>query len=410
MKKIISITLFLILLLSLSACSNSGDASGPSGMSPEGGEFGFSTSDGEFQELQAGQLTGAELRDIDNYSTWLTLFDENQEDEVVFANYHRKWEIITQNLISVTILCNELPVSNALVKIYNKDGELLFTSFSNVYGEATIFPPVKLIEGKIIASSGENEKELIFNESTDMSNLVINLDSSNPKLQTLEIMFVIDTTGSMGDEMRYLKAEISDVISKIVEKTNYNVSLALLFYRDIGDDYVTRYYDFSSDIDAQQANLKSQSAGGGGDYPEAVDQALSEAVAKQWSSGNTTKLLFHVLDAPPHEASNNVALYKESVLLAASKGIRIIPVASSGVDRKTEYLLRSSALLTNGTYVFLTNHSGIGNDHLEPVVEDYDVELLNQMLVRIAVEFTTGEKIPKVILEFQENQDGNIIE
>lgn len=72
---------------------------------------------------------------------------------------------------------------------------------------------------------------------------------------------------------------------------------------------------------------------------------------------------------------------------AAEKGIRIVPVAASGVDKSCEYLLRSMALKTGGTYTFLTNDSGIGYDHIEPTIGSYDVEKLNDMMVRIVGEY-----------------------
>ena len=75
------------------------------------------------------------------------------------------------------------------------------------------------------------------------------------------------------------------------------------------------------------------------------------------------------------------------VMLMAEKGIRLIPLASSGVNTETEFLLRSWAVMTGGTYTFLTNHSGIGGDHLEPTIGEYEVEKLNDLLVRVIAEY-----------------------
>jgi len=68
-------------------------------------------------------------------------------------------------------------------------------------------------------------------------------------------------------------------------------------------------------------------------------------------------------------------------------GVRIIPIASTGIDKVTEFLLRSLAMSTGGTYVFLTDHSGIGDPHLVPTIGDYEVELLNELLVRVIDEY-----------------------
>ena len=93
-------------------------------------------------------------------------------------------------------------------------------------------------------------------------------------------------------------------------------------------------------------------------FPEAVDVAMEEAVAKQWSVNAKTKILVHVADAPSHD--RDVNSWNNSSLRFAEMGVRVITVASSGIDKKTEYLFRSQSILTNGIYVYLTNDSGIG--------------------------------------------------
>ena len=115
-----------------------------------------------------------------------------------------------------------------------------------------------------------------------------------------------------------------------------------------------------------------------------MELALDDAVNQHdWNQDARARLLFLVLDAPPHNTSGIKIKMRELTAQAASKGIRIIPVASSGVDKDTEFLLRCLALASGGTYVFLTDHSGVGNPHLEPTIGPYDVEKLNSLLVRL---------------------------
>jgi hypothetical protein len=61
----------------------------------------------------------------------------------------------------------------------------------------------------------------------------------------------------------------------------------------------------------------------------------------------------------------------------------IIPIAASGIDKSSEFLFRFMVQSTNGTYCFLTNHSGIGGDHVAATVGDYQVEYLNSLMVRL---------------------------
>ncbi|MCB0546688.1 MAG: hypothetical protein KDD19_03820, partial [Phaeodactylibacter sp.] len=134
--------------------------------------------------------------------------------------------------------------------------------------------------------------------------------------------------------------------------------------------------------------INSQRADGGGDYPEALHSALQKAIEEQdWQGQARARLLFLILDAPPHHEVDVIDAVKEQLQLAAEKGIRIIPVSASGIDRETEFLMRILAIASNGTYTFITDHSGIGNEHLEPTVGEYEVEFLNDLIVRLVNEY-----------------------
>ena len=184
----------------------------------------------------------------------------------------------------------------------------------------------------------------------------------------------------MGDELQYIKSEIKDVVLKI----DTPVRCSLNFYRDFGDIYTVRPFPFETDIDTCVSQISAQRASGGGDYEEAVDMALIDAVNEHdWSDSAKARLMFLVLDAPPHETDEVVKNMQEVISEARRKGIRIIPVASSGVDKNTEFLLRSIAVSTGGTYIFLTNDSGIGNSHIDPSVSDYEVTYLNDLILNV---------------------------
>ena len=207
----------------------------------------------------------------------------------------------------------------------------------------------------------------------------------------VDIAFVVDATGSMGDEIEFLKLELEEVIRNTMEKySSLSLRAASVFYRDKGDVYVTKHVAFHDDLLKTINFIKLQSAGGGGDTPEAVDDALSTALdSLQWNPNARTRLLFLVLDAPPHnEAKERI---RQLTLKAAAKGVRIVPVACSGTDKSTEFLLRSMALATNGTYAFLTNHSKVGNNHIEPTTDKYEVELLGKLLQRIIGQYLSAQ-------------------
>ena len=218
----------------------------------------------------------------------------------------------------------------------------------------------------------------------------------------LDFMLMVDTTGSMGDELEYLKKELENVI-ETVYKMNPQLSIrtSVNFYRDEGDEYVVKYYDFREDVQDAVALIEEQSANGGGDTPEAVHTALDNAVfGHTWREG-AVKLCYLVLDAPPHQDGDytdvdaqtrkrvehiNETLNK-AVKGAAAAGIRIIPVVASGADKDLEVLGRSWAFQTGGTYIYLTNDSGIGYWHETPEVPETELEYLNDCMIRVTAEY-----------------------
>jgi hypothetical protein len=417
MKRLLSffITFLLLLFVSCGSVSYDGESGGhgggggghgggdhsPSGTPGGATDSGESGSDGEggtVNKPNSGQLTCGEWSDIKNYDFYLNLFKITEDTSVPenqrrngYAGFIEYFGFETRYMVTVNVISGELPVGDAVVELY-LSGDKLFSAKTDARGNAYLFPSFDVTGETItikVNSAGESqEQSLTYNAEP----VQITLENHAEKNSILDLMFVIDTTGSMGDEIKYLKSEISDVIASISSANpNYTINLALLFYRDKGDEYVTRYFDFTANISAQQQNLAKQSANGGGDFPEAVDIALSEAVGKNWNNDSATRIIFHVCDAPPHSNDQGVqTLYYSAIKTAAQKGIRIIPVASSGIDLATEYLLRQEALMTGGTYIFLTDDSGIGNAHLSPTVGEYTVEYLNACMVRVVNEYLTG--------------------
>jgi hypothetical protein len=195
----------------------------------------------------------------------------------------------------------------------------------------------------------------------------------------LQVMFVIDTTGSMSDEIAYLQKDFSS----IAEEVGGDVSWSVNFYRDNGDEYVTKCFDFTTDVAEVQSLINTEYAEGGGDTPEAVSQILDETITENggWDE-EASKLLFLVFDAPPHD-DQEVYKVLEAVKSASARGIRIVPVVASNADRSTEVFGRALSIMTGSDYVFLTDDSGVGESHLEPIIGDYEVELLHDIIVRM---------------------------
>jgi hypothetical protein len=201
--------------------------------------------------------------------------------------------------------------------------------------------------------------------------------------QTLDVSLVIDTTGSMGDEIAYLQSEFESLSETIEAKyPNAQQQWSLVAYRDIGDDYVTRVFDFRTDANDFRDKLGQLVAGGGGDFPEAPNAAIAAMNGLQWRTDDATaRLAFWVADAPHHDDKAQAML--DAIRGARDLDVHIYPVASSGVNEMTELTMREAAQLTGGRYLFLTDDSGIGGEHKEPSIPCYFVTHLDQAILRM---------------------------
>jgi hypothetical protein len=153
--------------------------------------------------------------------------------------------------------------------------------------------------------------------------------------------------------------------------------------------YITRGENFANDVSTTREYISKQYANGGGDYPEAVHSALESALQDlSWNESARARIAFLILDAPAHHESDVIESLQKSIKEFAKNGIKIIPVAASGVDKDTEFMLRFFEVATGGTYVFITNDSGIGNDHIDASVGDHEVEKLADLMIRLIKKYT----------------------
>jgi len=207
----------------------------------------------------------------------------------------------------------------------------------------------------------------------------------------LDVLFLIDATGSMADEINQLKENIRSISAQIDELPSQpDVRFGMVSYRDRGDEYVTRVTDFTPDVEQFAAVLAEVYAEGGDDYPEDLNEALSDAVHEtEWRVEGTVSLIFLVADAPPHLDYGQENHYAAEMMEAAERGIKIFPIASSGLDSQGEYIFRQLAQATGGRFIFLTyGAGGAGTTGTETDfnVSDYTVSALDSLVVKIVEE------------------------
>jgi Mg-chelatase subunit ChlD len=186
------------------------------------------------------------------------------------------------------------------------------------------------------------------------------VDPSTNERPVVEVVFVLDTTGSMAGLIQAAKDKIWSIASTLASaQPAPEIRMGLVAYRDRGDAYVTQVVDLSSDLDSMQARLMQFQAGGGGDGPESVNQALHDAVhGIAWSTDpRTYKVIFLVGDAPPHMDYQDDAKYPETVALARQKGIAVNAVQCGQLAATTSAWQRI-AQLGDGRYFRVDQNGG----------------------------------------------------
>lgn len=191
----------------------------------------------------------------------------------------------------------------------------------------------------------------------------------------VEVAFVLDTTDSMGPLIESAKRKIWSIATTIVDANpGAEIRMGLVAYRDIGDEYVTRTYNLTTDIQDLYANLLEFKARGGGDWPESVNEALHVGVTKlSWTQGSEIcRIMFLVGDAPPHMDYAQDVKYPEVMRMARERGI-VVNAVQAGVARDTERVWREIAQMGDGRYIPIPQDGG----HLVVIETPYDREIID---------------------------------
>lgn len=332
---------------------------------------------------EAGQLTAGQWNDNDNWGFFSNLVNSGT---ISFPQYG----IDPTHRTAVTVKDKDgKPVVNAHADLLDKDGKVLWSGVTNKNGVVYLFdqsdvPAVSVdIESdgkkqnyKIESGKSNNQTET----TADNINMEVVFDGKGSLRKKTDIMFILDTTSSMSDEMLFLQSEFTDIVKSVGAK---DTRFAVNFYRDEGDEYVTKCNSFTNDVDDLQTKLNNESAEGGGDIPEAVAEILTESIFESDWDEDAVKIAFLIFDAPPHDDDKSIGAVLAAAQEASNKGIRLVPVVASNSDRETELFGRAVAITTGSDYVFLTDDSGIGDSHTEPIIGSYEVRKLNQIIIDI---------------------------
>jgi len=394
-REILPVVLTTVGLLVFGLIGGCGDGDDSASDGEWGGESGGgSGSNSNIPTPPPGQLTAGDWDDNLNIEWFLSFVDNLTSQQALPVP-------TTSDRVVITVVNSDgTPVFDARVQVSQNstvvleaptatDGRLLFfpTRDGGSSGQAfavQVSPPAEQPQVEPVHMT-------LSEDATEVT--IVMPEAARLLPDALDLAFVVDTTGSMTDELSYLQTELQSIVDFVTEQAGpLSLRLALVVYRDHGDDYVTRTFDFTQTVSVFSAHLAQQSADGGGDYPEAVEEGLVELNGLSWRDGNVARVAFWIADAPSH--GDDMPRVLDEIREARYGGIRIFPVAASGAADETEFLMRVAAQSTLARYLFLTDDSGIGDTHAEPHIPCYQVQYLNGLMSRMILSVLRGQHLP----------------
>jgi hypothetical protein len=322
-----------------------------------------------------GELWGASWSDLDAWAAWADVLRaagpwSDEDLRWGLPTVGRRWSL---SLDGPTGPAADVPVT------ITGDNEELWSARTDAKGRVEMFadfddatPITVMVDETLVdltPSPGESAS--------------IEIVAAPAPAPVLDLMFVIDTTGSMGDELAYLQDHLEDIIEKVRSRTDpgLEIRLSLNYYRDHDEEYVVRSQPFSTDIGSLIEDLDAQEASGGGDIPEAVDLALEDAVFDHaWSSSARARLMFLVLDAPLRDEPASLQRLQDSIAEAARLGIRVMPVTGTRTEESTAFFVRQLAIVTGGTYNFVTEPTSLAGLSELDTLGAYEPRPLDEIL------------------------------
>lgn len=223
-------------------------------------------------------------------------------------------------------------------------------------GRAILFPRAEGLSGQELTArtscGGGARRQFTLTDSNHAVELKLEQQRTLPS-RTIDVVFILDTTGSMNEEIEAVKATVAKV-ARALRGAQVDIRIGMVDYKDRGDAYVTRVLPLSGDLQGISREAAGLSASGGGDTPESANQALHVAVNQlAWGNGSFAKLAFLIGDAPPHLDYSPDYDYVLEAREAAHRGIQVFTVAASGMDTLGQVVWRQIAAYTGATNLFV---------------------------------------------------------
>jgi Mg-chelatase subunit ChlD len=288
------------------------------------------------------------------------------------------------------------PVPNADVSV-SADGALLAAGRTYADGTFLFFPSEHPASTSWYTASvtAQRESRSVAFERTGKRQIDVKTQAARPAYQAvpLDILFILDTTGSMGEEIQRLKTTIEIINLNLgALSSRPRVRFGMVLYRDQGDEYTTRIVPLTEDLAGFKRSLTGVSADGGGDDPEDLQSALHDAMREIRWNADGIRLAFVITDAAPHLDYGADYTYVDAAHDARRSGIKIFSVGTGGLDISGELPLRQIAQYTYAKYIFLTygeqgeSGGGAPGSVSHHTGSNYQTDKLEAIIIRFARE------------------------
>ena len=337
-------------------------------------------------EESAGPLSAGEIDDNERWEDYLRYRADYAGPPIHDVDVSERYTIVVRD-------SQDHPVPNARVRV-SSGGTSIFEGRTYANGQ-TLFFPLAFPEAEgaerflleVEKDGASRSLDVERAEGGQGREWAVSLDVDSPITGgvPLDVLFLLDATGSMSDEIDQIKATLLSISARIGDlPSRPDLRFGMVAYRDRGDEFITRLYDFDHDVQQFSNTIREVVADGGGDDPESLNEALHVAVHEpSWRLGEAIRLVFLVADAPPHLDYTQDYDYAAEMIEANRKGIKIFAIASSGLNGQGEYVFRQIAQHTMGRFIFIVYGAGGTTPH---DVGQYTIEQLDDLVVRLVEE------------------------
>ena len=340
------------------------------------------------QPPAAGPVTAGMVDDNADFASYLAFRNRTRVE-------HRARDIRERYLLEVKDARGR-GIADAEVAVQGSSGHAMWArtdAAGKVWLHPNAFDPARSMHYDLaVRKDGRQSFGQLTRGQKSAVEIVLDARATEPRAK-LDLVFLIDATGSMADEIDKLKATLRSISAEVSRlPSRPDLCFGLVAYRDRGDAFLLRSHDFTNSIGGfLQSALYPLQAAAGGDYPEAMNEALHETVHNlSWRGDGATRLVVLLADAPPH-LDYGGPYYDDEMLAALGKGIKVFSVGASGLDKQGEFIQRQIAQYTGGRFVFLTYAqahdpaSGPGRETVHDV-KNYSVDTLDRLIVRLVSE------------------------